>query len=47
MKNLRAAFCDNSAQDIVDMLQSECNLPNITIKLRSEVTAVDKADDGF
>ncbi|MEX6630759.1 NAD(P)/FAD-dependent oxidoreductase [Providencia rettgeri] len=46
-KTLGQLFCDNSAQDIVDMLQSECNLPNITIKLRSEVTAVDKADDGF
>ncbi|BBU98118.1 NAD(P)/FAD-dependent oxidoreductase [Providencia rettgeri] len=46
-KTLGQLFCDNSAQDIVNMLQSECNLPNITIKLRSEVTAVDKADDGF
>lgn len=46
-KTLGQLFCDNSAQDIVDMLQSECNLPNISIKLRSEVTAVEKTPEGF
>lgn len=46
-KTLGQLFCDNSAQDIVDMLQSECNLPNISIKLRSEVTDVEKTPEGF
>lgn len=46
-KTLGQLFCDNSAQDIVDMLQNECNLPNISIKLRSEVTAVEKTPEGF
>ncbi|WP_433587282.1 NAD(P)/FAD-dependent oxidoreductase [Providencia alcalifaciens] len=46
-KTLGQLFCDNSAQDIVDMLQNECDLPNITIKLRSEVTQVDKTDEGY
>lgn len=46
-KTLGQLFCDNSAQDIVDMLKSECDQPNVTIKLRSEVTQVDKTDDGY
>jgi predicted Rossmann fold flavoprotein len=46
-KTLGQLFCDNSAQDIVDMLQNECNLPNISIKLRSEVTDVEKTPEGF
>ncbi|WP_272521963.1 NAD(P)/FAD-dependent oxidoreductase [Providencia sp. PROV202] len=46
-KTLGQLFCDNSAQDIVDMLKSECDQPNVAIKLRSEVTQVDKTDDGY
>lgn len=46
-KTLGQLFCDNSAQDIVNMLQNECNLPNISIKLRSEVTDVEKTPEGF
>lgn len=46
-KTLGQLFCDNSAQDIVDMLKTECDLPNVAIKLRSEVTAVEKTDNGF
>lgn len=46
-KTLGQLFCDNSAQDIVDMLKSECDQPNVTIKLRSEVTQVDKTDGGY
>ncbi|WP_323086197.1 NAD(P)/FAD-dependent oxidoreductase [Providencia alcalifaciens] len=46
-KTLGQLFCDNSAQDIVDMLKSECDQPNVTIKLRSEVTQVDKTNDGY
>ncbi|MGG4609869.1 BaiN/RdsA family NAD(P)/FAD-dependent oxidoreductase [Providencia sp. Me31A] len=46
-KTLGQLFCDNSAQEIVDMLENECSLPNITIKLRNEVTEVEKTADGF
>ncbi|UBX50446.1 NAD(P)/FAD-dependent oxidoreductase [Providencia alcalifaciens] len=46
-KTLGQLFCDNSAQDIVDMLKSECDQPNVTIKLRSEVSQVNKTDDGY
>ncbi|MGO2336675.1 NAD(P)/FAD-dependent oxidoreductase [Providencia sp.] len=46
-KTLGQLFCDNSAQDIVDMLQSECDSPHISIKLRSEITQVEKIDDEF
>ncbi|WP_353244448.1 NAD(P)/FAD-dependent oxidoreductase [Providencia sp.] len=46
-KTLGQLFCDNSAQDIVDMLQNECDLPNVSIKLRSEVTDVEKTPEGF
>lgn len=46
-KTLGQLFCDNSAQDIVDMLKSECDSPHISIKLRSEITQVEKIDDEF
>ncbi|WP_265694704.1 BaiN/RdsA family NAD(P)/FAD-dependent oxidoreductase [Providencia rustigianii] len=46
-KTLGQLFCDNSAQDIVDMLQNECNLPNISIKLRSEITHVEKINNEY
>lgn len=46
-KTLGQLFCDNSAQDIVDMLKSECDSPCISIKLRSEITQVEKIDDEF
>ncbi|MGJ3355014.1 NAD(P)/FAD-dependent oxidoreductase [Providencia sp. Je.9.19] len=46
-KTLGQLFCDNSAQEIVDMLKSECDSPHISIKLRSEITQVEKIDDEF
>ncbi|WP_072044538.1 putrescine export ABC transporter permease SapB [Escherichia coli] len=40
-------FCDDSAQQIVDMLVDECEKGNVTFRLRSEVLSVEKDDTGF
>ncbi|MEQ9901111.1 NAD(P)/FAD-dependent oxidoreductase [Pectobacterium punjabense] len=46
-KTLGQLFCDDSAQQIVDMLVTECEQANVTLRLRSEVTSVAKSDDLF
>ncbi|MCL2896980.1 BaiN/RdsA family NAD(P)/FAD-dependent oxidoreductase [Brenneria tiliae] len=46
-KTLGQLFCDDSAQQIVDMLVKECEQANVTIRLRSEVTTVEKTGDTF
>lgn len=46
-KTLGQLFCDNSAQQIVDMLVTECERANVTLRLRSEVTSVEKSDGQF
>ncbi|WP_409159787.1 NAD(P)/FAD-dependent oxidoreductase [Pectobacterium sp. B2J-2] len=46
-KTLGQLFCDDSAQQIVDMLVTECGQANVTLRLRSEVTSVEKSDDLF
>ncbi|MEJ2911237.1 NAD(P)/FAD-dependent oxidoreductase [Pseudoalteromonas sp. C12FD-1] len=46
-KTLGQLFCDNSAQDIVDILLTECEWAGVTIKLRSEVLNVTKTDIGY
>ncbi|GLY61525.1 membrane protein [Pectobacterium carotovorum subsp. carotovorum] len=46
-KTLGQLFCDDSAQQIVDMLVTECERANVTLLLRSEVTSVEKSDDRF
>ncbi|QQG28564.1 NAD(P)/FAD-dependent oxidoreductase [Pectobacterium carotovorum] len=46
-KTLGQLFCDDSAQQIVDMLVTECERANVTLRLRSEVTSVEKSDDQF
>lgn len=46
-KTLGQLFCDNSAQDIADMLSSECTKNGVTIQLRSEITHVEKQDEQF
>ncbi|UYA62528.1 YhiN [Pectobacterium sp. F1-1] len=46
-KTLGQLFCDDSAQQIVDMLVAECERANVTLRLRSEVTSVEKSDDLF
>ncbi|UNH42504.1 NAD(P)/FAD-dependent oxidoreductase [Moellerella wisconsensis] len=46
-KTLGQLFCDNSAQDIADMLSSECTKNGVTIQLRSEITHVEKQNEQF
>lgn len=46
-KTLGQLFCDNSAQDIVDILLTECEWAGVTIKLRNEVLAVEKIAAGY
>jgi len=46
-KTLGQLFCDNSAQDIVDILLTECEWAGVTIKLRSEVLNVAKTATGY
>ncbi|QTF10493.1 NAD(P)/FAD-dependent oxidoreductase [Brenneria izadpanahii] len=46
-KTLGQLFCDDSAQQIVDMLVKECERANVTIRLRSEVAVVEKSGDAF
>ena len=46
-KTLGQLFCDNSAQDIVDILLTECEWAGVQIKLRSEVLKVAKHDSGY
>ncbi|PCH93926.1 MAG: aminoacetone oxidase family FAD-binding enzyme [Gammaproteobacteria bacterium] len=44
-KTLGQLFCDNSAQDIVDLLLTECNWAGVELNLRSEVFSVTKNSD--
>ena len=46
-KTLGQLFCDNSAQDIVDILTTECEWAGVKIALRSEVIQVNKTDLGY
>ncbi|MCJ8320671.1 MAG: NAD(P)/FAD-dependent oxidoreductase [Colwellia sp.] len=46
-KTLGQLFCDDSAQDIVDILMTECEWAGVTVKLRNEVLAVIKNDNGY
>lgn len=46
-KTLGQLFCDNSAQDIIDILLTECEWAGVTIKLRSEVLNVAKTATGY
>jgi predicted Rossmann fold flavoprotein len=39
-KALGQLFCDDSAQQIVDLLQQECAKGNVTVRLRTEITSV-------
>ncbi|QDX28448.1 BaiN/RdsA family NAD(P)/FAD-dependent oxidoreductase [Dickeya poaceiphila] len=41
-KTLGQLFCDDSAQQIVDMLMKECEAGKVTLRLRSEVVSVEK-----
>lgn len=46
-KTLGQLFCDDSAQQIVAMLESECAKGNVDIRLRSEISDVVKTETGF
>ncbi|PWC23994.1 MULTISPECIES: NAD(P)/FAD-dependent oxidoreductase [Brenneria] len=46
-KTLGQLFCDDSAQQIVDMLLKECERADVALRLRSEVAAVEKTGDTF
>ncbi|CAM4046095.1 NAD(P)/FAD-dependent oxidoreductase [Pseudoalteromonas byunsanensis] len=45
-KTLGQLFCDNSAQDIVDILTTECDWAGVQIFLRSEVLSVQAKEQG-
>lgn len=46
-KTLGQLFCDDSAQDIVDILLTECEWAGVELKLRNEVLSVDKNESGY
>ncbi|MGS0627869.1 MULTISPECIES: BaiN/RdsA family NAD(P)/FAD-dependent oxidoreductase [Photorhabdus] len=46
-KTLGQLFCDDSAQQIVDMLLKECEAGQVNIRLRSEVSHVEKKEQDF
>lgn len=46
-KTLGQLFCDDSAQQIVDMLMRECELGNVQFRLRSELQNIERADSAF
>lgn len=47
-KTLGQLFCDDSAQDIVDVLLTECDWAGVSISLRTEVLSVNKsAEQGY
>ncbi len=46
-KTLGQLFCDDSAQQIVDLLLKECEAGNVALRLRSEVLNVARDDAGY
>ncbi|NBB55245.1 aminoacetone oxidase family FAD-binding enzyme [Pantoea vagans] len=46
-KTLGQLFCDDSAQQIVDLLLVECDKGNVTLRLRSEVLSVARDESGY
>jgi predicted Rossmann fold flavoprotein len=46
-KTLGQLFCDESAQQIIDMLKAECDLGNVEWRMPCEVLAVAKRESGF
>ncbi len=45
-KTLGQLFCDDSAQDIVDILMTECEWAGVEVNLRTEVLSVNKVNNG-
>ena len=46
-KELGQLFCDNGAEDIVNMLLAECQKYGVEIALRQSISAVAKTENGF
>lgn len=46
-KTLGQLFCDNSAKDIVDMLQQECDKAGVQIALQQEIQSVSHSDGQY
>ena len=46
-KKLGQLFCDNSAQEIIDMLLNECKLANVVLKINTKVIEVSYKDKIF
>ncbi|MRT09862.1 aminoacetone oxidase family FAD-binding enzyme [Pantoea agglomerans] len=46
-KTLGQLFCDDSAQQIVDLLLAECDKGNVTLRLRSKVLSVARDESGY
>ena len=46
-KKLGQLFCDESAQQIIDMLLLECKMANVTLKKEIIITDIDKQDDQY
>lgn len=46
-KTLGQLFCDDSAKDIVDMLQAECDKAGVQIALQQEITEINALEQGY
>lgn len=46
-KTLGQLFCDNGAQDIVDILMTECEWAQVNVAMRSEVLSIEKQAQSF
>ncbi len=46
-KTLGQLFCDNSAKDIVDMLQQECDKAGVQIALQQDISSVSYDDEQY
>ncbi|MDB9936735.1 NAD(P)/FAD-dependent oxidoreductase [Candidatus Pelagibacter sp.] len=46
-KKLGQLFCDESAQQIIDMLLSECEMANVVLKKDITITNIDKENDKY
>lgn len=46
-KTLGQLFCDDSAKDIVEMLQAECDKAGVQIALQQEITQISHDDQGY
>ena len=46
-KTLGQLFCDDSAQQIVDLLLAECEKGQVTLRLRTEIISVERDETGY